>query len=36
MAQPVKGINSIPREIALAAFTNNTNTLNIEKDFYII
>ena len=27
MAQPVKGMNKIPKEIALAAFTNNTGPL---------
>ena len=29
IAQPVKGMNNIPKEIALAAFTNNTQTLII-------
>jgi hypothetical protein len=29
MAQPVKGMNKIPKEIALAAFTNNTETLTL-------
>ena len=32
MAQPVKGINKIPNEIALAAFTNNIyTTINIRE-----
>lgn len=34
IAQPVKGINRIPREIAFAAFTNNIYTLaNKERQY---
>ena len=33
----MKGINKIPKEIALAAFTNNIKTLqNLNKDSIIV
>lgn len=34
MAQPVKGMNKIPNEIALAAFTNNIGTIIDIKKFH--